>query len=85
LDQLWKDMSDDEDSNDIDQETNNEMHKASLFELPDFHSSIGQMISFSQEKLFPDRNPSEWEAPRPKGGASGKCRYGYRVGFPPHL
>jgi hypothetical protein len=25
------------------------------------------------------------EAPRPQGGASGKCRYDYRVGFPPRL
>jgi len=25
------------------------------------------------------------EAPRPEGGASGKCRYDYRVGFPPRL
>jgi len=26
---------------------------------------------------------TESEAPRPQGGASGKCRYDYRVGFPP--
>jgi len=25
------------------------------------------------------------EAPRPQGGASGKCGYDYRVGFPPRL
>jgi len=30
-------------------------------------------------------HPRTSEAPRPQGGASGKCRYGYRVGFPPRL
>ena len=27
----------------------------------------------------------KWEASRPQGGASGRCRYDHRVGFPPRL
>jgi len=30
-------------------------------------------------------NPDQSEALRPQGGASGRCRYDYRVGFPPRL